>query len=100
MSESFILSAANVVTKPRVQDLIRELSTYGLGVCVPHMHDEQTGEFLPLPEDKVQSESQLKVTFIQRNSLTDNDIPVAWKWNDELQVVQTCQVCRPDGPHH
>ena len=100
MKQSFVQSAANTVGDPRVQELIRELSTYGLGVCIPHMHDEQTGEFVPLPDDKVQSESHLRVSFVDRASLTENDVPVAWKWNDQLQVVQTCKVCRPDGPHH
>ena len=90
VKQSFVQDAAAIVAEPRVQELMRELAAYGLGVCVPHMHDEQTGEFLPLPDDTVQSESHLKVSFVRRDSLNQNDVPVAWKWNNELQVVQTC----------
>ncbi len=100
MKNSFVQSASDIVREPRVQELMQELGTYGLAVCVPHMHDDQSGDFIPLPDDTVQSESKLKVSFVPRASITENDIPVAWKWNDRLQVVQTCQVCRPDGPHH
>lgn len=96
----FIEKAAANLQNPEVANLVKQLSSYGFGVCVPHMHDEETGEFLPLPEGTVQSESQLQVTFRKRSELTENDLPVAWVWNDSLATIQTCHTCRPDGPHH
>jgi len=100
MENSFVHEASNIVAKPEVQDLIKELSKHGLAVCVPHMHREEDGAFQPLPEDTVQSESDFKVSFVKRDSLDENDIPVAWFWNEQIRVVQSCRVCRADGPHH
>jgi hypothetical protein len=100
MKTTSVYDAATLVLKPEVQNLIKRISEYGLAVCVPHMHDEDTGDFLPLAPDTVQSESALKVSFVKRSNLNANDVPVAWQWNDDLSVIQTCQVCRPDGPHH
>ena len=34
---------------PEVQDMLRRLSAFQLGIFMPHQHDEATGEFLPLP---------------------------------------------------
>ena len=31
-----------------VQEMLRRLSADGLGIFIPHMHDENTGEFQPL----------------------------------------------------
>ena len=100
MQKTFIHDACTVVQKPAVQSLIRELAKYDLGVCVPHMHDPDTGEFLPLPHDMVQSEAGLKVSFINSSSVGNSDIPVAWRWNNQLEVVANCHVCRTEGPHH
>ena len=100
MIKTFVHEAAEAIKRPEVQEMIRRLADYGLGVCVPHMHTEGTGEFAGLPHELVQSESQLQVSFVERSLLTENDIPVAWRWYKELQVVETCKVCRPDGPHH
>lgn len=100
METSFVHNAAGIIAKPEVQDLIKKLSEHGLAVCVPHMHRDEDGSFVPLPEDTVQSESDLKVSFVKRAALDQHDIPVAWRWNEGLEVVQSCRVCRADGPHH
>lgn len=100
MQKTFIERASDSVQKPEVQQLIRELAKYDLGVCIPHMHDMVTGSFLPLPRDCVQSENGLKVSFVSSAKVGKSDIPVAWRWNDQLEVAATCHVCRPDGPHH
>ena len=34
---------------PEVQEMLCRLSEYNLGIFMPHMHDERTGEFQPLP---------------------------------------------------
>ena len=46
---------------PEVQDMLRRLSAFQLGIFMPHQHDEATGEFLPLPFDVMQVESGLAV---------------------------------------
>ena len=35
---------------PEVQDMLRRLSAFRLGIFMPHQHDDGTGEFQPLPE--------------------------------------------------
>ena len=100
MGHSFVHEASNVVSKPEVQSLIRELSKHGLAVCIPHMHREEDGAFQPLPDGIVQSEADLRVSFVKREALDENDIPVAWVWDKNLKVVQSCRVCHVDGPHH
>ena len=68
---------------PEVQDLLRKLSEYNLGIFMPHMHDVHTGEFQPLPEDVMQVESGLEVCFEHTADiapLKDRFLPVAWLW--------------------
>ena len=43
--------------------MLRRLSEYQLGIFMPHMHDEHTGEFQPLPDEVTQVESGLEVSF-------------------------------------
>lgn len=86
-----IQRAINAVSKPDVQAMIQELAKHGLGVCVPHMHNEEEG-FAQLPNEVVAVEENLVVSFKSRDSVT-NAIPVAWRWNKELQTVQMCQCC-------
>jgi hypothetical protein len=100
MTTTFVHEAGKAVESNTVQAILKTLSRYGLGVCVPHAHDERTGAFTRLPNGMVQSESDLKISFVERSSLDDQDVPVAWVWDDGAQVVQSCQTCRVDGPHH
>lgn len=86
---------------PEVEQLLRQLAEYGLGVCVPHMHDPITNEMVPLPPNMVQMEANLKVSFVERDKMDDRQVPVAWLWDQELKTVRHCAVCQPpDGPHH
>jgi hypothetical protein len=39
---------------PEVQEMLRKLSKYNLGISMPHMHNEETGNFQPLPKELVQ----------------------------------------------
>ncbi len=41
---------------PEVQAMLRRLATYELGIFMPHRRDERTGEFEPLPDDKMKDE--------------------------------------------
>lgn len=67
----------------------KRLSTYGLGVFVPHMHTE-TGEFVRLPPDMVQIEDDLKVSFELRSEVSGG--AVGWVWNNETMVAEVCRV--------
>mgnify|MGYP006928395598 CR=1 FL=1 len=96
----FIDDATAAIGRPEVQAMIERLASFGLGVCIPHMHDPNTGAFAELPTSKIQLEAGLKVRFVDRAELGPADVPVAWRWNHGLKVVQACRVCRPDGPHH
>ena len=100
MTTTFVYEAAEAVQRDDVKAMMKALAEFGLGICVPHCHDEKSGAFMHLPEGIVQSESGLKVDFVHRDSLDERDVPVAWLWNEGAQVVQSCQTCRFDGPHH
>ena len=68
---------------PDVQEMLRKLSEYKLGIFMPHMHDEQTGDFQPLPDELVQVESGLEVSFQSSAKMaqqTDRFLPVGWVW--------------------
>ena len=48
---------------PEVQDMLRRLSAFQLGIFMPHRHDDGTGEFQPLPDEVTQLESGRAVSF-------------------------------------
>ena len=93
--------AGRAVRLPEVEEMMKKLAEFGLGVCVPHMHDPLTNELIPLPSNMVQAEANLKVSFVERDEIDDRQVAVAWFWDQELKTVQNCAVCQPpDGPHH
>ena len=93
--------AATAVQTPEVQRMIQQLSRHGLGVCVPHMHDEVTNQMIALPPNMVQTEANLRVSFMDRDHVDARQVPVAWFWDQDLKTVQHCATCQPpDGPHH
>jgi hypothetical protein len=55
--------AQHAIQLPEVQEMMRKLSAYHLGVYMPHMHDEKTGVFQLLPEGVTQVEDNLRVSF-------------------------------------
>ena len=76
-------TAQEAIHLPEVQEMLRRLSEYKLGVFMPHMHDEQTGEFQPLPDEVIQVESGLEVSFQPTEEIanqTDRFLPVGWVW--------------------
>lgn len=86
--------AQEAIHLPEVQDMLRKLSAYHLGISMPHMHTEDTGEFLPLPADLVQVEAGLEVSFhpiAHIRQQLDSYIPVAWVWRDN--AVTTMSMC-------
>ena len=88
--------SVRAVNTAEVQELMRQLGRYGLGVALPHMHNEEG--MVPLPEDMVASEDNLKVTFRKRDEPPKFDgVPVMWRRGEHIQSVaqcsQECGVC-------
>ena len=52
-----LITAQEAIHFPEVQEMLRKLSEFNLGIYMPHMHDEQTGQFQLLPEEVLQVES-------------------------------------------
>lgn len=76
-------TAQEAIHLPEVEEMLRKLSEYKLGIFMPHVHDEQTGKFLPLPDEVVQVESGLEVSFRPTEEIasqTDRFLPVGWFW--------------------
>ena len=76
-------TAQDAIHLPEVQAMLRRLSEYQLGIFMPHMHDERTGEFHSLPAELMQVESGLEVSFEptqQITNQTDRFMPVGWFW--------------------
>ena len=91
-------TAQEAIHLPEVQEILRRLSEFKLGVFMPHMHDEDTGEFHALPEGVMQVESSLEVSF-QRTRLIANQsegrfLPVGWYWRDGASTATA--VCEMD----
>jgi hypothetical protein len=76
-------TAQEAMQLPEIQEMLRRLSEYKLGIFMPHMHDEHTGEFQVLPDELIQVESGLEVSFQPMESVanqTDRFLPVGWAW--------------------
>ena len=84
-----------------VQEMLRRLSTHGLGICMPHMHDDNTGEFQPLARQLVQVEAGLAVSFQAAAGIAtqaDRYLPVAWVWRDGMSMPSAvCEMVRDEG---
>jgi hypothetical protein len=80
---SALRTAQEAMHLPEVQEMLRRLSEFKLGIFMPHMHDEQSGEFQPLPDDVTQVESGLEVSFRPMEEIAnqaDRFLPVGWIW--------------------
>jgi hypothetical protein len=78
-----LTTAQAAILLPEVQEMLCRLSDYNLGIFMPHMHDEQTGEFQRLPDTVMQVESGLEVTFQATEEIAnqpDRFLPVGWFW--------------------
>ena len=90
---TLIDAAKAAVSQPEVMAMIEKLSEYGLGVCVPHIHSTN-GEMAPLPDDVVQVEQGLRVSFINRGHFEATDaLPVAWRWDAKAKMPSACALC-------
>lgn len=94
-------AAQDAMHLPEVQDMLRRLSDYKLGIFMPHMHDEETGNFQSLPEDVIQVEAGLAVSFQSAqeiNNQTDRFLPVGWVWRAGAATPSAvCEMVWDDG---
>ena len=93
-------TAQAAMQSAEVQEMLRRLSTHGLGICMPHMHDENTGEFQPLPNQLVQVESGLEVSFQRTAEITTQPgrfLPVAWVWRNGMSMPSAVCEMVQDG---
>ena len=74
-------TAQAAIRLPELQDMLQRLSEYGLGIFMPHVHDEVTGEFRSLPDHLMQVESGLATSFQPIEEIaTERFLPVGWFW--------------------
>jgi hypothetical protein len=86
--------AHTAIAKPEVQELMKKLSEHGLGVFMPHMHDPETGDYVPLPKGMVSVEKDLQVSFHSSASKEVTDArAVGWIWDQTTQTAMACTVC-------
>lgn len=94
-------TAQEAIHFPEVQEMLRRLSAHGLGIFMPHMHDERSGEFQPLPNQVMQVESGLEVSFQPTAEIArhpDRFLPVAWVWRDGLSILSSvCEMVQDEG---
>lgn len=94
-----IHAALEAIQLPEVQDLMRQLAKFNLGVCVPHMHGADV-DFEVLPAELVQVEENCEVRWVPRSELNDmvGHVPVAWRWADDglVAMAQCIATCTPD----
>ena len=93
--------AQAAIQLPDVQEMLRRLSQYKLGIFMPHMHAEQTGEFEVLPDGLVQVESGLEVSF-QASEEVEREkalfMPVGWLWRGgKMTTAAACEMVFQDG---
>lgn len=95
-------TAYEAMQLPEVQEMLRRLSEYRLGIFMPHRHDEQTGEFQLLPDDVVQVESGLEVSFQSMDEIARQSgrfLTVGWRWRDGASTpVTVCEMVSGDDP--
>lgn len=90
-------TAQAAIYLPEVQQMLRRLSEHKLGIFMPHMHGQQTGEFESLPDDIIQVETGLEVSFQSAKEIenqTARFLPVGWRW--QTGASATVAVCEMD----
>jgi hypothetical protein len=97
-------TAQAAIHLPEVQEMLCRLSEYKLGIFMPHMHDEQTGEFQPLPDNLMQVESGLEVSFRATEEIAnqiEGFLPVGWCWRAGASTpVAACEMVSEEGQGH
>ena len=95
-------TAQEAIHLPEVQQMLRRLADYKLGIFMPHMHDEKTGEFKSLPDELTQVEAGLEVSFQATKDIvnqTDRFLPVGWFWRAGASTPSAvCEMVREEKP--
>ena len=95
-------TAQEAIHLPEVQEMLRRLSEYQLGIFMPHAHDEKTGEFRPLPDEVTQVESGLVVSFQPTEEIanhSDRFLPVGWVWRAGASTpLAVCEMVWEETP--
>ena len=93
--------AQTAIHLPEVQDMLRRLSQYDLGIFMPHIHDAHTGEFQPLPAGVMQVESGMEVSFQPTADIAHQKnrfLHVAWVWRaGALTPAAACEMVWDEG---
>ena len=91
-------AAHDAIYLPEIQEMLCRLSAYNLGIFFPHMHDQETGEFEALPDDVMQVESGLEVSFQHMEEIENQEnrfLRVGWCWRaGETKPVAACEMVR------
>jgi hypothetical protein len=94
-------TAQAAVHLPEIQEMLRKLSAYNLGIFMPHRHDDETGNFALLPDSMTQVESGLEVSFQPTEKIakqTDRFVPVGWFWRAGASAtVAVCEMVQEAG---
>lgn len=81
---------------PEVQEMLRRLAEYKLGIFMPHMHERATGDFMALADDVMQVESGSEVSFQSRQKIAGQPhrfLPVGWMWHAGASTpVSACEM--------
>ena len=95
-------TAQEAIHLPEVQEMLHRLSEYKLGIFMPHMHDGQTGEFQPLPDEVTQVESGLEVSFQSAEKIAsqpDRFLAVGWSWRaGASEPSAVCEMLAEERP--
>ena len=95
-------TAQAAIHLPEVQEMLRRLSEYKLGIFMPHMHDDQTGEFQSLPDEVMQVESGLAVSFQPTAEIANQSerfLPVGWLWRAGASTPSAvCEMVSEESP--
>lgn len=99
--------AQQAICLPEVQEMLRRLAQFKLGIFMPHSHDDTTGDFQVLRDEVVQVESGLEVSFHASEEITnqpDRFLPVGWSWRAGAATVSAvCEMVQDetaDYPKH
>jgi len=93
-------TAQQAIYLPEVQEMLRRLSEFKLGIFMPHKHDEHTGEFQLHPDEAMQVESGLEVSFRPMEEIANQPerfLPVGWFWRGGASTpLAVCEMVREE----
>lgn len=94
-------TAQEAIHLPEVQEMLRRLAEHRLGIFMPHIHAEESGELQPLPDNLMQVEAGLEVSFKSTEEISnqpDRFLPVGWLWRGGAPTpVAACEMVWQDG---